>query len=159
MLIQISRRNSWAELVHCKLINMLTNMFYEVSDVSTTSPTFLVDQVDVIGGIEFVFIELVISNSREGRRNLYLVLFDYVVHEINESCIANGISEYSNDEIQPIASLLTLADAPEALHISVKLGIEGIGDILRRSISAALPRYSNSERLNMVGHHKINLSF
>ncbi|KAI3705149.1 hypothetical protein L1987_75382 [Smallanthus sonchifolius] len=151
VLIQISRRNSWAELVHCKLINMLTNMFYEVPEGSTTStPTFLVDQVDVIGGIEFVFIELVISNSREGRRNLYLVLFDYVVHEINESCIASGISEYSNDEIQPIASLLTLADAPEALHISVKLGIEGIGDILKRSISAALPRYSNSERLNTL---------
>lgn len=150
-LIQISRRNSWAELVHCKLISMLTNMFYEVPEGSTTSmPTFLVDQVDLIGGIEFVFIELVISNSREGRRNLYLVLFDYVVHEINESCIASGISEYSNDEIQPIASLLTLADAPEALHISVKLGIEGIGDILKRSISAALARYSNSERLNML---------
>nr|XP_043632397.1 uncharacterized protein LOC122603688 [Erigeron canadensis]XP_043632398.1 uncharacterized protein LOC122603688 [Erigeron canadensis] len=151
VLIQISRRNSWAELVHCKLINMLTNMFYEVPESSITStPTFLVDQVDLIGGIEFVFIELVISNSREGRKNLYLVLFDYVVHEINESCIHNGLSEYSNDEIQPIASLLTLADAPEALHISVKLGIEGIGDILRRSISAALPRYSNSERLNML---------
>ncbi|KAD5962008.1 hypothetical protein E3N88_13481 [Mikania micrantha] len=151
VLIQISRRNSWAELVHCKLINMLTNMFYEVPESSTTStPTFLVDQVDVIGGIEFVFIELVISNSREGRRNLYLVLFDYVVHEINEKCIASGISEYSNDEIQPIASLLTLADAPEALHISVKLGIEGIGDILKRSISTALPRYPNSERLNML---------
>nr|GEU89996.1 hypothetical protein [Tanacetum cinerariifolium] len=149
--IQISRRNSWAELVHCKLINMLTNMFYEVPEGSITStPTFLMDQVDLIGGIEFVFIELVISNSREGRRNLYLVLFDYVVHEINETCIASGISEYSNDEIQPIASLLTLADAPEALHVSVKLGIEGIGDILRRSISAALPRYSNSERLNML---------
>ncbi|KAK9062979.1 hypothetical protein SSX86_016849 [Deinandra increscens subsp. villosa] len=151
VLIQISRRNSWAELVHCKLINMLTNMFYEVPESSATStPTFLVDQVDVIGGIEFVFIELVISNSREGRRNLYLVLFDYVVHEINGSCIASGISEYSNDEIQPVASLLTLADASEALHISVKLGIEGIGDILKRSISAALPRYSNSERLNTL---------
>ncbi|XP_071705820.1 uncharacterized protein [Rutidosis leptorrhynchoides] len=151
LLIQISRRNSWAELVHCKLINMLTNMFYETPEGSTTSnPTFLVDQVDLIGGIEFVFIELVISNSREGRRNLYLVLFDYVVHKINESCIASGISEYNDDEIQPIASLLTLADAPEALHISVKLGIEGIGDILRSSISAALPRYSNSERLNML---------
>ncbi|XP_076911738.1 uncharacterized protein LOC143569799 [Bidens hawaiensis] len=151
VLIQISRRNSWAELVHCKLINMLTNMFYEVPEGSTTSTlTFLVDQVDLIGGIEFVFIELVISNSREGRRNLYLVLFDYVVHEINESCVASGISEYSNDEIQPIASLLTLADAPEALHISVKLGIEGIGDILKRSISVALPRYSNSDRLNTL---------
>nr|GEZ47014.1 hypothetical protein [Tanacetum cinerariifolium] len=94
--------------------------------------------------------KLVISNTREGMRNLYLVLFDYVVHEINETCIVSGISKYSNDEIQPIASLLTLADAPEALHISVKIGIEGIGDVLRRSISAALPRYSNSERLNML---------
>lgn len=58
--------------------------------------------------------------------------------------------EYSKDEIQPLASLLTLVDAPEAFYISVKLGIEGIGEILRRSISAALYRYPNSERLNTV---------
>lgn len=58
--------------------------------------------------------------------------------------------EYSEDEIQPLAGLLTLADAPEAFYISVKLGIEGIGEILRRSISTALSRYPNSERLNTV---------
>ncbi|GFY82195.1 hypothetical protein Acr_02g0004350 [Actinidia rufa] len=119
-LIEISRRNSWAEIV------------------------------DLIGGIEFIFLELVLSNSREERRNLYLVLFDYVLHLINETCIAAGVSEYSDDEIQPIATLLMLADAPEAFYISVKLGVEGIGELLRRSISAALSSYPNSDRLNTL---------
>lgn len=98
-----------------------------------------------------VFItQYALANSREERRNLYLVLFDYVLHQINEKCIATGISEYSDDEIQPLATLLALADAPEAFFISVKLGVQGIGGILRRSISDALARYPNSERLNMV---------
>lgn len=79
-----------------------------------------------------------------------MVLFDYVLYHINEACIAAGISEYSDDEIQPLATLLALANAPEAFYISVKLGVEGIGELLRRSISAALSRYSNNERLNTV---------
>ena len=91
-----------------------------------------------------------LANSREERRNLYLVLFDYVLHQINETCIATSVSEYTDDEIQPLATLLTLADAPKAFYISVKLGVEGIGEILKRSISTALTRYPNSERLNVV---------
>lgn len=78
------------------------------------------------------------------------MLFDYVLHQINETCLATGVSEFTDDEIQPLATLLTLADAPEAFYISVKLGVQGIGEILRRSISDALDRYPNSERLNMV---------
>lgn len=62
VLIQVSRRNSWAEIVHCKLICMLTNMFYQVPDGPTSSssatPKILVEQVDQIGGIEFIFIEV-----------------------------------------------------------------------------------------------------
>jgi len=61
-LIETSRKNSWAELVHSKLICMLTNMFYEVSDGSmmfvSTNPVFLIDQLDLIGGIEFIFYEV-----------------------------------------------------------------------------------------------------
>ena len=91
-----------------------------------------------------------LSTSREERKHLYLVLFDYVLHQINETCVSTGVSEYSDDEVQPVATLLALADAPEAFYISVKLGVEGIGELLRRSISAALSRYPNSERLNMV---------
>ncbi|KAL7109009.1 hypothetical protein ACP275_06G149600 [Erythranthe tilingii] len=151
VLMQISRRNSWAEVVHCKLICMMTNMFYQVPEgpdkVVSATPLFLVNQVDLIGGIDFIFGELVLSNSREERRNLYLVLFDYVSHKVNEACIAAGVSEYSDDEVRPIAVLLVLADAPEALHISVKLSVEGIVELLRRSISTALSTYPNNDRL------------
>ncbi|KAI3470701.1 hypothetical protein Pfo_027364 [Paulownia fortunei] len=151
VLMQISRRNSWAEIVHCKLICMMTNMFYQVPEgpdkVVSANPLFLVNQVDLIGGIDFIFGELVLSNSREERKNLYLVLFDYVLHKINETCIAAGVSEYSDDEVRPIATLLVLADAPEALHISVKLSVEGILELLRRSISTALSTYPNNDRL------------
>ncbi|PPS06514.1 hypothetical protein GOBAR_AA14135 [Gossypium barbadense] len=153
-LVETSRFNSWAELVHCKLISILTNMFYQVPDEATTSiisaASFLVDQVDLIGGIDFIFIEYSLATTREERKHLYLVLFDYVLHQINETCISTGASEYSHDESQPIATLLALADAPEAFYISIKLGVEGIGELLRRSISAALSRYPNSERLNML---------
>lgn len=62
----ISRRNSWADVVHHKLICMLTNMFYQVPDglnkaVSAT-PVFLVEQVDLIGGIEFIFNEVFLDD-------------------------------------------------------------------------------------------------
>ncbi|KAG8645066.1 hypothetical protein MANES_10G033000v8 [Manihot esculenta] len=153
-IVEISRINSWAELVHSRLICMLTNMCYQVPDEPTLdvskAPVFLIDQVDLIGGIEFFFYEYSLSSLREDRRNLYLVLFDYALHQINEACIATGVSEYSDDEIQLLSALLSLAGAPEAFYISVKLGVEGIGELLRRSVSAALSRYSNNERLNML---------
>ena len=115
---------------------MLTNMFYQVPDepnkIVSSTTMFLVDQVDLIGGIKSIFLEYSLANSREERRNLYLVLFDYVRHQINETCIATSVSEYTNDEIQPLATLFTLAAAPEAFYISVKLGVyvveEGVLD-------------------------------
>ncbi|CAL0308297.1 unnamed protein product [Lupinus luteus] len=153
-LIRTSRQNSWAELVHCKLISMLTNMFYEVPDevaepISSTAK-FLVDQLDLIGGVQFIFVEYSLATSREERKNLYSVLFDYIIHQINETCIATGGNEYGHDEIQSLAALLAQTCAPEAFYISVKLGVEGIGEILRRSIASALSRYPNSERLNTL---------
>ena len=61
-LILISRKNSWAEVVHCKLISMLANMFYQVDEghmnAVSSRPMFLVEQVDLIGGIEFIFFEV-----------------------------------------------------------------------------------------------------
>ncbi|KAI9083405.1 hypothetical protein K1719_034619 [Acacia pycnantha] len=153
-LIEISWKNSWAELVHCKLISLLTNMFYQVPDEATdaipSTPKFLVDQLDLVGGVQFILTWYSLANSSEERRNLYSVLFDYVLHQINETCIAAGVNEYSEYEIQPLAALLAQTNAPEAFYISVKLGVEGIGEILRRSIASALSRYPNSERLNML---------
>lgn len=96
------------------------------------------------------FVQYSLASSREERRNLYLVLFDYVLHQINGTYKTTGVSEFSDDEIRPLATLLTLVDAPEAFFISLKLGVQGLGEILRRSISDALARYPDSERLNMV---------
>lgn len=97
-----------------------------------------------------ILVQYSLANSREERKNLYSVLFDYILHQVNETCIATGVNEYSDDEIQPLASLLAQANAPEAFYISVKLGVECIGEILRRSIASTLSRYPNSERLNVV---------
>lgn len=106
--------------------------------------------VQNIGACVFAVVQYTLSSSRDERRSLYLILFDHVVHQINEICMCTGVTEYSDEEIQPLAALLTLADAPEAFYISVKLGVEGIGEILRRSVSAALSGYPNSDRLNTV---------
>ncbi|XP_048621520.1 uncharacterized protein LOC106412799 isoform X2 [Brassica napus] len=134
----------------------MTNMIYRSLELdgsikaTSSASSFLIEQVDLIGGVEFILYKYSLATTREERRNLYSVLFDYVLHQINEACAAAGLSEYTDDEIQPLAVRLALADAPEAFYISVKLGVEGIGKILRRSIAASLSGFSNSERLNQL---------
>nr|XP_010937670.1 uncharacterized protein LOC105056966 [Elaeis guineensis]XP_019710453.1 uncharacterized protein LOC105056966 [Elaeis guineensis]XP_019710454.1 uncharacterized protein LOC105056966 [Elaeis guineensis]XP_019710456.1 uncharacterized protein LOC105056966 [Elaeis guineensis]XP_019710457.1 uncharacterized protein LOC105056966 [Elaeis guineensis] len=149
-LLEISGEHSWAEVVHYKLICMLTNMFYQTSNgalqAASDAPTFLAEQVDLLGGIDFICLEYSRANSREEKRDLFLVLFDHAVYQINEACLASGNSAYAYDEIKPVASVLTLADAPEAFYIAVKHGVEGIGEVLKRSVSAALSRSTNYER-------------
>lgn len=48
---------------------MLTNMFYQVPDepneADSSTPNFLIDQVDLIGGIEFIFLEVCTSVVRK----------------------------------------------------------------------------------------------
>ncbi|KAK9682240.1 hypothetical protein RND81_10G060500 [Saponaria officinalis] len=153
-LIEISRISSWAEIVHSKLVLILARMFYDFCDEDSSStpitPKFLAEQVDMIGGIDFIFLEYSLARTTDERRNLYSLLFDYVLHQINVANITSGVPEHGIGEIQPLATLLCLANAPEAFHISVKLGVQGIGELLRRSVSATLSRYSDSERLNNI---------
>lgn len=153
-LLKISRKHSWAEIVHCRLICMLADMCYQApnnsAEAASDHPTFLIGQVDLLGGIGFICLEYSQANSREEKRNLFLVLFDYVLHQINEACLASGVTAYTYDEIQLVVSMLSLADAPEAFYIAVKHGVEGIGDILRRPISAAMSRSPNYERLDTL---------
>lgn len=153
-LIEISRIGTWAEAVHSKLLSILATMFYELPEengtTTSSTPKFLAEQVELIGGIEFIFLEYALAKTREERRNLYSLIFDYVLHHISVANTATGVPEHALGEIQPVAMLLSLANAPEAFHISVKLGVEGIGELLRRSVSAALSRFSDSEQLNIL---------
>ncbi|CAA6654937.1 unnamed protein product [Spirodela intermedia] len=144
-LLEISRVHAWAQIVRSKLICMFTNMFYRLSDV----PTFLVEQVDLIGGMDFICLEYSHASSREEKRDLFSVLFDYVLQQINDNYMSTGAS-YNFEDMQYLATMLTLAEAPEAFYIAIKHGVEGIGEILRRSIASALSRSPNFERLNML---------
>ncbi|KAJ6820092.1 uncharacterized protein M6B38_399295 [Iris pallida] len=153
-LLEVSSKHFWAEIIHCRLICMLTNMFYQApngsADAISDSPIFLSEQIDLLGGIDFICLEYSQANSREEKRNLFLVLLDFVLHQIKETSSAAGVSSFVYDEIQLVASMLSLADAPEAFYIAVKHGVEGIGEILRRPISAAMSKTSNYERLDLL---------
>ncbi|KAG0498691.1 hypothetical protein HPP92_003382 [Vanilla planifolia] len=158
-LLEVSREYSWAEVVHCKLICMLTNLFYRTHSGSAESlgdtSTFLVEQVNLLGGINFICLEYSQAKSREEKRNLFLVLFDYALDQINKGCLAAGASAYSFDEVQLVASMLTLANAPEAFYTALKHGLEGIGEVLKNSISVVFPRSSNSGHLDLILHEII----
>ncbi|KAG2603577.1 hypothetical protein PVAP13_5KG780500 [Panicum virgatum] len=152
-LLEISVEHSWAKVVHSKLICMLTNMLYQVSDVTQNGVRdthFVPEHIDLLGGIDYICLEYSRANSREEKRDLFYVIFDYVVHQINEACLAGGISTYTYDDAQPLASLLAFADAPEAFYISVKHGVEGVGDMLRKAISAALSQSAQYDQLNVL---------
>ncbi|KAG2594509.1 hypothetical protein PVAP13_5NG010400 [Panicum virgatum] len=152
-LLEISVEHSWAKVVHSKLICMLTNMLYQVSDVTQNGVRdthFVPQRIDLLGGIDYICLEYSRANSREEKRDLFFVIFEYVVHQINEVCLAGGISTYTYDDAQPLASLLAFADAPEAFYISVKHGVEGVGDMLRKAISAALSQSAQYDQLNVL---------
>ncbi|ONM34191.1 hypothetical protein ZEAMMB73_Zm00001d041953 [Zea mays] len=152
-LLEISVEHSWAKVVHSKLICMLSNMMYQVSDLTQNGVSdthFVPERIDLLGGIDYICLEYSRANSREEKRDLFFVIFDYVVHQINEACLAGGISTYTYDDAQPLASLLAFADAPEAFYISVKHGVEGVGDMLRKAISAALSQSAQYDQLNVL---------
>ncbi|CAM0885577.1 unnamed protein product [Alopecurus aequalis] len=152
-LLEISVEHSWAKVVHSKLICMLTNMLYQVPDGTQSGALdthFVPERIDLLGGIDYICLEYSRANSKEEKRDLFFVLFDYVVHQINETCLSGGLSTYTYDDAQPLASLLASADAPEAFYISVKHGVEGVGDMLTKAISAALSQSAEYEQLNAL---------
>lgn len=52
--------HSWAKIVHSKLICMLTNMLYEVSDVQNNvfDTHFIPDRIELLGGIDYICLEV-----------------------------------------------------------------------------------------------------
>ena len=59
-LLGTSKRNSWSEVVHSKLICIMTNMFYRSPELdgsikaTSSASSFLIEQADLIGGVEFI---------------------------------------------------------------------------------------------------------
>ena len=73
-LLEMSRKHSWAEIVRCRLICMLTNMFYQAPNKSAEAvldhPEFLIEQVDLLGGVDFIC--LAVCNQLDSTYTFYL---------------------------------------------------------------------------------------
>ena len=60
-LLEISVEHSWAKVVHSKLICMLTNMLYQVSDLTQNGVRgthFVPERIDLLGGIDYICLEV-----------------------------------------------------------------------------------------------------
>lgn len=155
VLLEISRENSWAEELHCRLIRLLSNLLYciptgtEKANLgSPGSHVMDIQQLELLGGIEFICQEYASENALEAKNNLFGVLFDYVLHKLKNEHLASGTPLPSYDEIQAVATVLALADAPVAFAVALKLGLHDVGEELRNSIVQAMSRDVNSGRLN-----------
>lgn len=151
-LLNVSWENDWAEELHCTLVCMMSNLLYQTSinidDGLGQKLTFDLEKLELLGGIEFISIEYARAKSTEVRRNLFSIVMDYVVLELNEKLTLSGKSLPGIDEIQAVVAALILADAPEALGIAFKHGLKNVGEGLLKSITAALSRDVDSGRLN-----------
>ncbi|KAH9326163.1 hypothetical protein KI387_006341, partial [Taxus chinensis] len=90
------------------------------------------------------------ANAVEAKNNLFGVLFGYVVHELKSKCLTRGNSMPTDDEIQAIATVLSLADAPEAFSVALKLGLHDVGEELKKLIVTAMSRDVTSGHLNAL---------
>ncbi|XP_057812898.2 uncharacterized protein LOC131026903 isoform X1 [Cryptomeria japonica] len=151
-LLEISRENSWAEELHCGLIRLLSNLLYNICDgEEKPSPGAIgldIQQIELIGGIEFICEEYARANAVEAKNNLFGVLFGYVLHQPKSKWLTTGKSMPVDDEIQAIATVLALADAPEAFAVALKLGLHGVGEELKKSIVKSMSRDVTSGHLN-----------
>eukprot|EP01018_Ginkgo_biloba_P020488 Gb_07792 [translate_table: standard] len=154
VLLETSRENSWAEELHCRLICVLSNLLYNIPNgtekFDPSTLVFDIKQLGLLGGIEFICQEYARANAVEAKANLFGVLFDYVLHELNNKAVSSGNPLPSYDEIQAVATVLVLADAPEAFAVAFKQGLHGIGEELTKSILTAMSRDVSSGRLNAV---------
>lgn len=152
VLLEISRENSWAEELHCRLIGLLSNLMYCIPDgMEKASPgSYVMDiqRLELLGGIEFICQEYARANAVEAKNNLFGVLFDYVLHKLKNKHLACGTPLPSYDEIQAVATVLALADAPVAFAVALKLGLHDVGEELKKMIVKAMSRDVNSGRLN-----------
>ena len=61
-LLDISWKNAWATELHCTLVCMMSNLLYKIAGPLDTDGgrkvIFDMEQLDLLGGIEFIFLEV-----------------------------------------------------------------------------------------------------
>ncbi|KAJ7548084.1 hypothetical protein O6H91_08G116800 [Diphasiastrum complanatum] len=152
-LLEVSRQNAWAEEIHCRLVQIASNMLFSYTisgeDSFFEEAVLDLDKLEMMGGIEAICIEYAAVNSMEAKHNLFVLIFDYVLAQLKHKATVAGKPHSSNDEIQAIATVLVMAEAPEAISVALRDNLQ-VSDALAKSIIKAFARDIVSGRLNVM---------
>jgi hypothetical protein len=170
-MLAMSRRHCWAESIHTTLVRLAVNLLYEPPGsgkglVGKRSAAGLngvtanghssrrvaaldLQQLERMGGLAVLCEEYASGRSKEARRNVFAVLFDLAVLQYSQRCAQAGQAPPSEEEVCAVAVALALAEAPEALALGFRLGLQATGEAVRQSILNAMQRDVTSGRLNV----------
>ncbi|KAL2632070.1 hypothetical protein R1flu_016756 [Riccia fluitans] len=151
-LLGISWEYGWADEVHCRLVRVACNLLYRLpsstDDSLTSKPTLDLQQIELMGGIETICDEYARAKTAEAKRNLFAVLFDFVLSELEEQAVSSQKQCPGTEQIQAVATSLCLAEASECYALAFKQGLPGVGKALTKSITAAMNRDVTNGRLD-----------
>lgn len=92
------------------------------------------------------------ARTAESKQNLFAVLLDFVLHDLQQAATICEKEPPSIEEVQAVVSALCLADAPESFALAFKQGLQGVGDNIAKSIGTAMSRDVTNGRLNAQVH-------
>lgn len=151
-LLSISWENKWADELQCTLVSMMSHLVYKVAGALESGAgrkaEFDVEQLELLGGIQFICVEYARAKSVEAKSSLFAIVLDYVLHEVNIKNVSVGTSQPSTDDVQAVVGALFLGDAAEVLGFAFKHGVKNAGEGLFRTIVTAMSRDVDSGRLN-----------
>lgn len=151
-LLEVSWMHAWADEVHCRLIRMACNLLYRQPEVAAgeilSRPSLDLDQLYLMGGVEVICNEYARARTAESKQNLFAVLLDFVLHDLQQAATICEKEPPSIEEVQAVVSALCLADAPESFALAFKQGLQGVGDNIAKSIGTAMSRDVTNGRLN-----------
>ncbi|KAL3687227.1 hypothetical protein R1sor_013536 [Riccia sorocarpa] len=100
-----------------------------------------------MGGIE-ISDEYARAKTPEAKRNLFAVLFDFVLSELEEGAVRSQKQFSGSEKIRAVATSLCLADASEYYALAFKQALPEVGKALLKSITTAMNRNVTSGRLD-----------
>ncbi|CAM6094015.1 unnamed protein product [Calypogeia fissa] len=152
ILLDLSWEYGWADEVHSRLIRIACNLLYRLppstDDTVLANSTLDLEQIEIFGGIEVICEQYARAKTSEAKRNLFAVLFDYVLYGLEDKVRGSQKQFPSTEEIQAVATALCLAEASECFGFAFRQGLSGVGEALAKSIVTAMARDVTSGRLN-----------
>eukprot|EP00850_Spirogloea_muscicola_P008218 SM000043S15846 [mRNA] locus=s43:484802:492593:+ [translate_table: standard] len=165
ILLEMSREHGWAEELHTRLVQMLSNVLYcdplgalhsdnDDRGIDANGKAVLdLARLEQLGGIEFISTEYDLAPSSEARRNLFAVLVDYVLLGFSKAARLAG-KTIPQEYISGVCSVLAQADSADSMVLAFKCGLLNcspagtLGEQIADCIVTAMSRDVETGRFN-----------